>query len=75
MINTLLYTKKLEAVGLTRDEAEAHVQILAEVIEVSLATKHDLKELEYRLIIRLGTLTAALLTVFAAIIGVLIKVP
>jgi hypothetical protein len=44
MINTLRYTKSLEAVGVSREQAEAHVLILAEVFENNVATKQDLKE-------------------------------
>jgi len=79
MINTLLYTKKLEAVGLTREVAEAHVEILVEVVENNFATKDDLKqavkdlrheirELESRLVIRLGAVMGAMFTIFFAVL-------
>lgn len=49
MFNALKYTRQLEAVGFTRRQAEAHIQIMTEVIETSLATKQDFKELEGRM--------------------------
>lgn len=42
MFNTLRYARKLEAVGLSRDQAEAQIQIIAEIIEGDLSTKQDL---------------------------------
>ena len=38
MFNTLQYAKKLEAVGVSREQAEAHIQIIADIIEGDLAT-------------------------------------
>jgi hypothetical protein len=45
MINTLQYAKKLEGVGYTREQAEAHVTIMVEVVEDQLVTKEDFKNL------------------------------
>lgn len=47
--NTLQYAKKLEAVGIPRNHAEAHIQIIAEIVEGDLATKQDLKNTEISL--------------------------
>lgn len=44
-MNTLKYAKKLEEVGFSREQAEMTVAILTEVVESSLATKQDLKDL------------------------------
>ncbi len=49
MFNTLKYAKKLESVGLSREQAEAHIQILSEVMEDTLATKQDVKDLRNEL--------------------------
>ena len=46
MIKALKYSKQLEAVGLSREQAEVHLEILTEVIEGEMATKADLKKLE-----------------------------
>lgn len=79
MFNTLLYTKRLEAVGLTREVAEAHVELLAEVVETNLATRddlsvlakelrHEMREMESRLIIKMGAMMGAMFTIFFALI-------
>jgi hypothetical protein len=47
-LDTLGYCKRLEAVGIPREQAEVHAQILTEVMS-QVATKDDLKELEVRL--------------------------
>jgi hypothetical protein len=60
MFNTLKYTKLLEAAGVSRQQAETHVQIIAEIVEDRLATKQDLKELEYRLTLKLGTMVTVI---------------
>ena len=67
MTSVFKLTKQLESVGFSREQAEAQVQIVTEIIEDDLATKQDLKilesnlegkiqQLEYRMIIKLGTL-------------------
>ena len=73
MFNTLKYARKLEAVGLPRDQAEAHIQIIAEVIEGDVATKQDLKELEYRLIIKLSAIVGTIVTLSIAITATIAK--
>lgn len=45
MFDTLKYAKKLQEVGVPREQAEAQIIILVEVMEDTLATKTDLKEL------------------------------
>ena len=73
MFNTLQYAKKLEAVGLSREQAEAHIQIIAEIIEGDVATKQDLKELEYRLVIKLSAILGAIVTLAIAATSAVIK--
>jgi hypothetical protein len=68
MFNTLKYTKQLEQAGFSREQAEAHIQIMAEMVEDSLATKQDLKELEYRLTIKLGVTASLVVAAIAAIV-------
>jgi hypothetical protein len=46
MFNTLKYAKKLEEVGVSRPQAEAQVQIIAEILEDDMATKDDVKGLK-----------------------------
>jgi len=49
MNNTLKYVKFLESTGVSREQAEAHVQLIVEIMEDNLATKQDLKNLETKL--------------------------
>jgi hypothetical protein len=71
MFNTLNYARKLETAGVPREQAEAHIQIIAEIIEGDVATKQDLRELEYRLILKLCTAMVAIVgTVVGGIVAV-----
>lgn len=84
MINTLKYAKKLEEAGFSRQQAEANIQIIAEIVEDDVATKqdisevkHDIKEvkdemikLEYRLIIKLGALVTAIIATAVTILKI-----
>jgi hypothetical protein len=54
VFDTLAYANKLKAAGVPQQQAEIHAEAFAEIIEERLATKQDLKELEYRLTIRIG---------------------
>jgi hypothetical protein len=47
-LDTLGYCKRLEAVGVPREQAEVHAQVLTEVMG-QVATKDDLRELEVRM--------------------------
>lgn len=73
MFNPIKYTRNLEAVGLSRDQAEAHIQIIADVIENDVATKQDLKDLELRLIIKIGVMFSAIVTFALATVLALSK--
>ena len=42
MFDTLRYAKRLEASGMTRDQAEVQVHIIAEMVVDGVATKQDL---------------------------------
>lgn len=46
MINSLKYVKKLEQAGVSREQAETHIQIASEIMETHFATKQDLKDLD-----------------------------
>jgi hypothetical protein len=48
--DTLTYAKKLQEAGFTPRQAEAQAEALRAVVDENLATKHDLKELEGRLL-------------------------
>ncbi len=44
MIDTLMYVKKLEAVGIPREQAELQVEIMADIVDNNYATKGDIKD-------------------------------
>jgi hypothetical protein len=79
MLNTLKYAKILEEVGFSRQQAEASVGILVEVMEQELASRQDVKDLrtglehsiarlESKLTLRMGTLLAASIAILTAIL-------
>ena len=63
--DTLSYARRLRAAGFSQAQAEA----LAGVVTDAGATKFDLRELEYRLTVRLG----AMLTVAVGTVATLVK--
>jgi hypothetical protein len=75
MFDTLMYAKKLEEAGVSRQQAEAHVQIIADIVEGDLATKQDIQNLkneiillEHRLIIKLGAIVTAIVAAAVTIL-------
>lgn len=80
MFDTLKYSKILEAVGVPRHHAEAHVKIISEIVEGDLATKQDIKDLkdemqklEYRLIIKLGAMLTAGVAVTITVLKLILQ--
>ena len=80
--DTHAYVKKLTGVGFSEEQAEAQAETLASLIEDRLATKQDLfdvevalkrelKELELRLVIRLGSLLVVAVGAVAALVKIL----
>ena len=80
--DTHSYVKKLQAVGFTEEQAEIFASEQARLIDDKLATKNDLvelennfrrdmRELEYRIIIKLGSLMAASIAVVAKLVKLL----
>ncbi len=65
--------KKLRAAGFTEQQAEVQTKIIAELLDQRLVTRHyldeRLKELEYRLVLRLG----GMIVVAIGIIAMLVK--
>ena len=68
VFNSLNYAKRLEQAGFTREQAEAQANIMTEIVDEKIATKQDLRELEYRLTIRVGSMLAASVALLAALI-------
>ena len=52
-VDTLSISRRLQAVGATKELAEEQAQILRDVVEQGLVTKSDLREMELRLIAQL----------------------
>jgi hypothetical protein len=80
--DTHSFVKKLKAVGFSEEQAEVFASEQARLIEDNLATKkdlvelennlqRDLRELEYRIIIKLGGLMAASIAVVATLVKLL----
>ena len=67
--DTLAYAKRLRSAGCSEQLAEVQAEALAAVVTENIATKQDLRELEYRLTLRLG----AMLTVAAGTMAALAK--
>ncbi len=52
-VDTLNISRRLQAVGASKELAEEQAQILRDVVEQGLVTKSDLREMELRLIAQL----------------------
>lgn len=67
--------KKLKAAGFTEEQAETQTKIIAELVEEQLVTRQyldgRLKELEYRLVIRLGGMIVVAIGVVATLVKIL----
>lgn len=73
--DTLAYTKRLKGAGVPEKQAEIQAEAMAELVNDRLVTKEDLerslKELEYRLIIRLGGMIVVAIGVVATLVKIL----
>ena len=52
-VDTLSISRRLQAVGASKELAEEQAEILRDVVEQGLVTKSDLREMELRLIAQL----------------------
>lgn len=70
--DTLKFVKKLKESGIPESQAEAISDAIKEASgEVDVATKGDLRELEYRLVIKLGAMMMAAIAVVATLVKLL----
>ena len=69
--DTHSHIKRLMTVGFTEEQAEVQTQAIAQLVEEHLATKQDLKELELRLTIRLGSMMVIAIGIIATLVKVL----
>jgi hypothetical protein len=73
--DTHAYIKRLKAVGVPEEQAEVQAQAIADLVNDRLVTKEDiersLKELEYRLVIRLGSMMVVAIGIIATLVKLL----
>ena len=76
--DTLAYAKKLKSAGFTDEQAEIQAEALAQIVDEKLATKkdilllqHDIKELESRLIIKMGSMLVVTIGILATLMKIL----
>ncbi|OFY62903.1 MAG: hypothetical protein A3H98_00750 [Bacteroidetes bacterium RIFCSPLOWO2_02_FULL_36_8] len=76
--DTLAYAKKLIAVGVPVQQAEVQAETFAEIIDENLATKQDIidlkrnmKEIEQRIIIKLGAMITASIAITVTLVKLL----
>ena len=73
--DTLAYAQKLKKAGVPEEQASAHAETLAEIMDERVATKQDLQNLEERLTmkltIRMGSMLAATIAILATLIKIL----
>ncbi len=72
--DTLAYTRRLEAAGVDRAQAEAHADAVRDAVAESSATKTDLSAMEARMTARLYGAIAVVCGLVAAGAGVAIGV-
>jgi hypothetical protein len=67
--------KKLKAAGFTEEQAEVQTRIIAELVDEKLVTRayldERLKELEYRLVLRLGGMIVVAIGIVATLVEIL----
>jgi len=57
--DTLAYAKKMKELGFTDQQAEGQAAELAKIIDNQIATKSDLREWAYKIILSVGGMLAA----------------
>ena len=57
--DTLRYANKLKIAGVPEKQAEVQAEAMAELVAETLATKRDLRELELRMVVKLGGISVA----------------
>lgn len=84
MFNALKYIKNLELVGFQREQAEVQVQLVMDCFQENVATKSDvaglraelktdMAELKADLVVKLGGIMIASITLATSVLGILIK--
>ena len=68
IFDTLLFSKKLREAGFTQQQAEVQAEAIAQLIEDQIATKRDLREMENRIILKVGAMIAASIAVTSTLV-------
>ena len=71
--DTLSYFERLKSAGVTEAQARIQADALRELVDSSLVTKRDLRELEYKLTIRLGGIAVACTALLLAVLPMMIR--
>ena len=71
--DSLGYFEKLKAAGVPESQARIQADTLRELVDSSLVTKRDLRELEYKLTIRLGGIAVACTAILLAVLPMLVR--
>ena len=71
MFDTHTFVKELTRVGMPEEQAEVLARSQTTLIEEKLVTKEDLKELELRLRLHLGSMIVVAIGVVAALVKLL----
>ena len=70
--DTHKFIRRLRESGISEEQAEAIAEAFREAnLEAEIATKTDLRELEYRLIIKLGTMIVVAIGIVATLVKLL----
>jgi hypothetical protein len=73
--DTYANVKKLKAAGFTEEQAEVQTRIVAELVDEQLVTRgyldERLRELEYRLVMRLGGMIVVAIGIIATLVKLL----
>ena len=70
--DTHKFIRRLREAGISEEQAEAIAEAFRDAhVEAEVATKSDLRELEYRLIIKLGTMMVLAIGIVATLVKLL----
>lgn len=70
--NAITYANKLKEAGMATKVADVQAEEMSNFITTTLATKEDLKNLEYRMIIKMGMMMVAQSALLLTIIGLIL---
>ena len=71
--DTLSYFERLKSAGVPEAQARIQADALRELVDSSLVTMRDLRELEYKLTIRLGGIAVACTALLLAVLPMMIR--